>query len=287
MRLSKIALMAALGLGMPLQAVAATKPAPAAPAAKVEGPDISGVWEIYPDPFAGDENTFKELPVPNGGPKLKEPFASQWKAKRADRDAKIAAGTPLADPSTLCLPEGMPSIMGAIFPLQILQTPGQVTVLAEFLTQTRRILLGKTMPPDDELSPNYYGYSVGRWEGDTLVVTTRGVREDVQFFEIPHSGKMQITERIRLTAPGYLEDQITVEDPETLQEPYRFSYGYKLNPEYEIKEYLCDKEDPLFKVNDDGTVSMKTDATNGAAPATAPAAAAPAATATAGKGKKK
>lgn len=233
---------------------------PVAPAAKKAAPDIMGVWEIYPDPFAGDENTFLELPVPNGGPKLKEPYAGQWKARRADRDAKLKAGTPLADPSTLCLPEGMPAIMGAIFPLQILQTPGQVTVLAEFLTQTRRILLDKTMPPDDELSPNYYGYSVGHWEGDTLVVVTRGVREDVQFFEIPHSARMQITERIRLTGPDLLEDQIVIEDPDTLVEPYRVTYGYKRNPDYEIKEYLCDKEDPLFKVNADGTVSMKTDA---------------------------
>ncbi len=266
MKSVKFAMMTAIALvALPGVAVAqaakptAPKAAAATVAAKTAEPNIMGVWEIYPDPFAGDENTFLELPVPNGGPKLKEPYASQWKAKRAERDAKLKAGTPLADPSTLCLPEGMPAIMGAIFPFQILQTPGQVTVLAEFLTQTRRIILNKKMPADDELSPNYYGYSVGHWEGDTLVVTTRGVREDVQFFEIPHSAKMQITERIRLTAPGMLEDKIVIEDPDRLVEPYHVTYGYKRNDDYEIKEYLCDKEDPLFKVNADGTVSMKTD----------------------------
>lgn len=222
------------------------------------GPDIMGVWELYPDPFAGEENTFLELPVPGDGPKLKEPYASQWKAVRDRRDAMLRAGTPLADPSTLCIPEGMPMIMGAIFPIEILQTPGQVTVLAEFLTQTRRIHLGKPMPALDEITPGYYGTSVGRWEGDTLVVTTKGVKEDVRFFEIPHSLEMTITERIRLTAPGRLENQITIEDPKMLIEPYRFTYGYRRNDDYEMMEYFCDRNDPLFEVTDDGTVEMKT-----------------------------
>src|SRR5688572_28044202 len=92
-------------------------------AEKATEPDIMGVWEIYPDPFGGEENTFLELPVPGDGPKLKEPYASQWKALRDKRDAMLRAGTPLADPSTLCIPEGMPMIMGAIFPIEILQTP--------------------------------------------------------------------------------------------------------------------------------------------------------------------
>lgn len=237
-----------------------TTPAGAAPAkaAKVSEPNITGVWEIYPDPFAGEENTFLELPVPGGGPKLREPYATEWKKLRAERDALLKAGTPRVDPSTQCLPEGMPMIMGAIFPLEVLQTPGQVTVLGEFLTQTRRIYLNKPMPPIGELNPNFYGFSTGHWEGGTLVVTTKGVKETVRFFEIPHSSEMVITERIRLTGPDLMEDAITIEDPKTLLEPYRFTYGYKRNREYQIQEYFCDREDPLFKVKGDGTVEMKT-----------------------------
>jgi len=227
----------------------------ARPAKKI--PNISGVWEIYPDPFGGEENTFVELEPPEGGPKLREPYASQWKARRADRNAKLEAGTPLADPSTLCLPEGMPGVMGAIFALQILQTPGQVTVLAEFLSQVRRIKFNKKMPPVEEVTPSFFGYSVGRWEGSTLVVTTLGVREDTQFFEIPHTNEMKITERIRITKPGYLENKIVIEDPKVLLEPYRFTFGYKRNDQYEMTEYLCEKEDPLLKLNPDGTVQMK------------------------------
>lgn len=244
----------------PAAAPAKAAPQPAAqPAAKTTSaePDINGIWEIYPDPFAGEENTFLELPVPGDGPKLREPYATEWKTLRANRDAKLKAGTPLVDPSTQCLPEGMPSIMGAIFPLEFLQTPGQVTVLAEFLTQTRRIYLNKTMPALEELTPSFYGMSVGKWEGDTLVVTTKGVKEETRFFEIPHSLEMTITERIKVTGPGLIENEITIDDPKVLLEPYRFTYGYKRNPDYQIMEYYCEREDPLFKVKEDGTVEMK------------------------------
>ena len=251
MRAVAFALVAAIGLGGPLTSAAAGRPA--------QRPDITGVWDIYPDPFAQDGSTVQDLPAPNGGPKLKEPYASQWKALRAERDAKLKAGTPLVDPSTLCIPEGMPTIMGAIFPFQILQTPGQVTVLAEFLTQTRRIYLDQPMPKPDDLAPSYYGFSSGHWQGGTLFVTTRGVREDVKFFEIPHSADMTITELIRLTGPGRLEDQIVIEDPKVLAEPYRFTYGYKRNDHYRIMEYFCDRQDPLLNINKDGTVTMNTE----------------------------
>ncbi|MQP68401.1 hypothetical protein GE253_24075 [Niveispirillum sp. SYP-B3756] len=236
----------AMGVGADVRA--------AKPAAE---PDITGVWQIYPDPFAGEENTFLELPVPGEGPKLKEPYASQWKAQRAKRDAMLKAGTPLVDPSTLCMPEGMPMLMGAIFPLEFLQTKGRLTVLGEYLAQVRRVYLNEPMPPANKLIPSYYGISVGHWEKDTLIITTRGVKEDVQFFEIPHSNEMVITERIRLTGPDLMENQITIEDPKMLQEPYRFTYGYKRDHNYRIMEYYCEREDPLFKVTPDGKVEMK------------------------------
>lgn len=241
------------------QSASAAQPGALKPAnSQLNAPNITGIWEIYPDPFGGEENTLVELSAPEGGPRLKEPYATQWKQRIDRRNAALEAGTPLADRSTLCLPEGMPLIMGAIFPIQVLQNPGQVTILAEFLTQTRRIHLDREMPALADIPPYYYGYSVGHWEGNTLVVTTLGVREDTEFFDIPHSNEMKITERIRLTAPGYMENQITIEDPKMLVEPYRFTYGYKRNDDYEIMEYFCTQEDQLVEINADGTVSMKT-----------------------------
>jgi len=246
MKIAKFALLAALSFGVSSMSFAMDD-------TKAQAPNITGVWEIFPDPPPPRRSR-----VPNGGPNLREPYATQWKAFRAEREAKLQAGTPLVDASTLCLPEGMPTVMWAIYPLQILQTPGQVTVLAEFVTQTRRIFLDVPMLAPDDNAPSYYGFSAGRWEGDTLVVTTKGVREDVTFFDIPHSDEMTITERIKLTGPDLLEDQITIEDPKMLLEPYKFSFGYKRNYEYRISEYYCEGVDPLTKVNKDGTISMKT-----------------------------
>lgn len=240
----KFALLAAMILG-----VSAGPPAVAG-----EVRNFTGVWEIYPDPPPP-----RRSHVPNGGPKLREPYATQWQAFRVEREKKLKEGTPLVDGSTLCLPEGMPTVMWAIYPLQIVQTPGQVIVLAEYLTQTRRIFIDMPMPADDDIAPSYFGFSVGRWEGDTLVVTTKGVREDVTFFDIPHSSEMTITERIRLRENGELEDQFTIDDPKMLLEPYTFTYGYRRNDEYRIMEFYCEPVDPLTTINEDGTISMKVD----------------------------
>jgi hypothetical protein len=220
-------------------------------------PDFSGTWERYPDPYAiFNETPFADdPPPPGGGPKLKEPYASEYE-KLARRKAEASKqGKPLADPSTQCMPEGMPTIMGAIYPIEIVQTPRQIVVLAEFLTQTRRIYLNEKMPAFEDLSPGYNGYSVARWEGETLVVQTTGVREDVKFLEIPHSARMKVTERLRFTAPNLLENQVTIEDPEFLAKPYQFTFGYRRNPEYRIMEYICDNNRNRFDA--EGNVSLE------------------------------
>lgn len=221
--------------------------------AKAE-PNITGVWERYPSPFPEGLRDDEEIPAPGNGPDLKEPYATQWKAQRAKRDAALKAGTPLVDASTRCLPEGMPGIMQAIYPIQILQTPGQITVLAELFMQTRRIYVDQPIPAADDLPPSYSGFSSAHWEGDTLIVKTRGVQKDVQFFEIPHGDAMTITERYRLTAPNMLKLDISIEDPEYLNTPYHFTWVYKRNHEYRISEYVCDHR--LDVINPDGTVSL-------------------------------
>jgi hypothetical protein len=212
----------------------------AATAVRGAVPDFSGTWERYPDPYDLTTPIPDEPPPPEGGPRLKEPHASAYKKLNQRKDEANRKGKPLAEPSSQCLPEGMPTIMGAVHPIEIVQTPRQIVVLAEFVTQTRRIYLNEKMPALEDLSPGYNGYAVGKWEGDTLVVQTIGVREDVRFFGIPHSAQMKVTERLRLTGPGLLENQITIDDPAVLARPYKFTFGYKRSPEYRIMEYICD-----------------------------------------------
>lgn len=240
--LSAVMLMACLSVGV------SASEAPA---------DFSGTWERYPDPYAVfTEDAFAaDPPAPDGGPKLKEPYAREYEEYVKRKAEATRQGKPLADASTQCLPEGMPTIMGAIYPIEIVQTPQQIVVLAEFLTQTRRIYLNEEMPDEEEIFPGYNGYSVGHWEGETLVVETIGVREDVTFYAIPHSAQMRIVERLRLTAPDRLENQVTIHDPVYLAEPYRFTFGYRRNPEYRIMEYICDNNRNRF--DEDGNVSLE------------------------------
>lgn len=211
-------------------------------------PDLTGVWESYPpvhSPAEKPEDLFTQgtgdaYVKPGGEPQLKEPYASQYKA----RQAKMVENNnePIQEPGTLCLPAGMPSMMIAVLPIEIVQTPKLVLVLAEDHMEIRRIRMDQKMPPQDELVPGYYGYSVGHWEGDTLVVKTRGIREDIIFFDIPHSSNATLTERIRLTAPGMLEVKFHMEDPDVLSKPYEFTYTYKKNPTYQIAEYVCEND---------------------------------------------
>jgi len=221
-----------------------------------EKPDFSGTWDRYPDNWAGPD---PDHPSPPGGPfPLKEPYAAQYAALLAKSRAADAAGTPLATPTTRCLPEGMPDIMSARYPIEIMQNSRRFVVLAELLSQTRRVYIGEKMPPLDDIEPSFNGYSVAHWEGDTLVVDTVRVRPDVLFFNVPHSINMKITERIRLTAPDMLENKIVIEDPEYLKTPYRFTFQYKRKDDYKIMEFIC--ENNQTKVDAEGKSSLILDA---------------------------
>lgn len=236
----------------PGAAASASASVPATPQAVPQRPDINGTWERTPDNWYGAN---PDEPVLPGGPMpMKEPYASQYAALKKKEAAANAAGKPIATTSTKCLPEGMPTLMAGLFPLQIIGNEKVVVVLGEYLQQVRRIWLNDTMPPDDELQPSFQGRSVGRWDGDTLVVETRGVRTDVTFYDVPHGKGMKITERLHLVDPNKLVNEVVVDDPETLKAPYKFTFEYKRS-DYKIQEYVC--ENNQIKVNDDGTAQWK------------------------------
>ena len=199
--------------------------------------DIGGTWERTPDDWYGKD---PDNPVlPGGKAALKEPYASQFEALKKKQDEANEAGRPIATTSSKCLPEGMPTLMAGLFPIEIFHDAKRVVVLGEYLQQIRRIRLGEKMPAKEELQPTFNGTSVGHWEGDTLIVETEGVRPDVLFYDLPHSKNMKITERIRLTAPDRLENLVVVDDPETLGAPYKFTFEYKRSS-YKIQEYVCE-----------------------------------------------
>ncbi|MDA3672167.1 MULTISPECIES: hypothetical protein [Burkholderia cepacia complex] len=217
-------------------------------------PGISGTWERTPDDWYGQD---PDAPIlPGGKVDMKEPFASEYQALKKRQAAANTAGTPLVTASTRCLPEGMPTIMAGLFPIQIVRDADHVVVLGEYLSQVRRILMDQDMPSKDKLEPSFQGQSRGHWEGDTLVVETRGVRTDARLYDLPHGKDMKITERIRLTAPDRLENKIVIEDPEVLNSPYRFTFEYKRSS-YAIQEYVCENNQSV--IDSDGKVTIRRD----------------------------
>jgi hypothetical protein len=220
-------------------------------------PDITGSWERLGFGARVTEEQRKFLPPPGGGgqPPLKPEARQEWQARvQAAREAD-AKGQPLATNATACLPEGMPAMMGATFPIEILQSRGQVTIIEEAYTQVRRILLDRPQKSIEDVEPGFYGHSVGRWEGDTLVVNTIGVKENVRFQNAPHSPNMRITERIHLVAPDILWNEVTIDDPATLEKPWTVTYAYRRNPNYTLLEYVC--EDNREYADDQGRQKIR------------------------------
>jgi hypothetical protein len=240
-----LALSAVAGLTAGPLAGAADAPAPAAPAASkstaMPNPRtaMTGSWNRYPEI---DETPSAEFPAPAPipAPPLKAEHKAAWEARRkAVQDAE-AAGKPLYSNYTACLPDGMPAMMMGMFPMEVLQTPGQVTIIQEAYNQVRRIYMDSKLPPVEDAEPLYWGHSSGKWEGDTLVVTTIGIKEDVRFRDVPHSNQMRIVERLRLLSPTMMEDVVTVTDPVYLDGPWTWRWVYKRLPGYKMLEYVCE-----------------------------------------------
>jgi hypothetical protein len=225
-------------------------PASAAP------PDLTGVWgHAFPRPGQGPVDPRLNPPAPPE-PELTPAYAADYQKLRAAEKASDRAGAPLANASTECLPDGMPQMMFAIYPLEILQTKGQVTIIEEAMSQVRRVHLDKPQTAIDDTPPGYFGHSVGHYEGDTLVVDTVGIKESVLGpRDLPHSDQMRISERIRLLAPDILTDQVTITDPKALEKPWSITYAYRRMPGYEMLEYVC--ENNRDYVDDKGVTHVR------------------------------
>ena len=153
-------------------------------------PDFGGLWEVT---FGGG---------PRGGAEPPS-FTPEYAAKLQAFQAASQRGEIEDGPAANCVPNGMPSIMTQPYPIEILFTPGKVTILIEAYAQWRQIFTdGREHPEDPDLTFN--GHSIGHWEGDTLVVDTVGFTTDTSLGKqgMRHSDKMHIVERFRLADAG-------------------------------------------------------------------------------------
>ena len=141
--------------------------------------DLGGTWERYPSPTedSGPDPTVVPRPEPIPPPPLKPQFKAAYDKEQKKIAAANAAGEPIATGYTHCLPDGMPAMMMAMFPMEVLQTPRQITIIQEAYNQVRRIYLNDTLPAIEDAEPGFWGHSVGKWEGNEFVVETIGIKD--------------------------------------------------------------------------------------------------------------
>ena len=221
----------------------AQKPSPKPPGADewtalAKLPDFTGVWEATFGRPAGRGARGAAAPRAPSGPVLTSEYAAKKKA--------FEANAPEDNQTANCLPPGMPGIMGQPYPMEFLLTPGQVTIVIEAFTQVRHIYTdGRALPEDPDRS--FQGTSVGHWDGDTLVVETIGFSPLTQLERgVPHSDKMRIVERFRMSEPDTMGIETTIIDPEALTAPYVTNRTLKRHRGWTIAEYICEENNRNF-----------------------------------------
>jgi hypothetical protein len=218
------------------------KPNLSAPAPKkADGrPSLAGIWvrvplDLPPRPF-GTPNTLSDRLV-DGSSIAMQPWAEALFKERSEKN--LGGGRP----SERCLPHGIPDAMlpGALF--KFIETPGVTLLLYEEFNHYRQIFTDGRPFPDDP-QPTWFGYSVGRWEGDTFVVETRGFNDQTWLDDSghPHTEAMHTTERFRRKDFGHMDLIVMIDDAKAYAKPWSVSIPLQLLPDTELIEDVCDNE---------------------------------------------
>jgi hypothetical protein len=162
------------------------------------------------------------------------------------------------DPEGYCLPPGGPRLMATPYPAEIIQLPEQKRVIMIFEGAThiwREIYMdGRPHPTGDALNPTYLGHSVGRYEGDALVVDVVGFNEAtwLDYFGHPHTDQLHVIERFTRPNKGTLHYEATVDDPGAYTKPFKIAWDIPWNVTGELTEYICQENNKyLNRLTDD------------------------------------
>jgi hypothetical protein len=210
-------------------ALAVSAPAHAADA----GPDIFGTfWSTRYD---------AKIQIVDGG---ELPFTPEGKAAYETNIAGLKDGSITDAARIWCVPDGLPRVLANPYPFEIIAAPrGQITIVYELSHQVRVVAMGKPLPSDKELEPYPYfnGHSVGRYEGDTLVIETAGFNERtfIDATGAPHTDEMHTLERIRRIGPTQIEDVITIHDPQYYTRDWQARFVYQQRDDVRLQDYVC------------------------------------------------
>jgi len=217
----------------------------AAPRARDGKPDLSGIWDAdYSVPRIPPGVLIESSQGPdfslqfwrkNAAPIPMTPWAQ---AIFQERDRNFGA----ARPSAHCLPHSIPDAM-LVGSFKILQTPGLTVILQEAAAHFRQIFTDGRKHPKD-LNPTWLGYSIGKWDRDTLVVDTLGFNDRSWLDDAghPHSEQLHVTERFRRRDFGHLDADIRIEDPKAYTKPWSVAVHFRLLADTELMETVCENE---------------------------------------------
>ena len=225
-----------------------TAPAPRTADGKV---DFSGIWEIVfgggggrgrgaepaptppPDPNATPVSQFFEV-AGRGYPLPLQPWAAELRASRVASSSKD-------NPDAHCLPIGITQLHNHPQPRKIIQTPSLIVILYEANGGVREIFLDGRPAPAADAEPFWWGYSRGRWDGDTLVVESTKFKDggwlDVNGAPLTDQGR--IIERFRRPTVGTLEIDVTNDDPKAYTRPWTVRVNQRLLPDTSLIEFVC------------------------------------------------
>jgi hypothetical protein len=205
-------------------------------------PDLSGVWLATTDPkdpAGGIEgvvapkyqvNALRDF---NPGDVPYQPWAEELFKKRQ-------ANFMRDNPMIRCLPAGVSRMHSYTHPYKIVQTRDLIVLLYESQTMFRQIFLdGRSHPQDSQ--PTWLGYSIGQWDGDTLVVETIGFNGETWLDGLghPHSPGMRLVERFRRRDVGHMDVEITIDDPKAYTRPITYTQSQGLQTDADLIEYIC------------------------------------------------
>jgi hypothetical protein len=220
-------------------------------------PDLSGVWRIEPTPL--DELTRLLGDLSSGaviGDDVRtfskylfniladfKPEEAPIRSEAAEIFNKRAPDAGKDFPTGHCLPAGVPTGLLIPIPFKIIQTPGLIAMLFEGDNTIRQIYTDGRKRPSDPF-PLWLGYSVGTWEGDTLVVDTVGFNDKSWLDAIghPHSEALHVVERFRRRNFGHIDVEATIDDPKMYTKPFTIKFGEGLQPDTDILELFCENE---------------------------------------------
>lgn len=216
-------------------------------------PDLSGVWRgggggggrqgaAAPPPSGPPVAGFRDVAQNIKGGLPLTPYGAELLKTRI-------AGNSKDNPEAHCLPMGIVQLHTQGAPRKFFQMPRSLVILYEASWERREIFTdGRKLPPVDDVHPWYYGYSVGRWDGDTLVVETAGFRDggwlDIIGSPLTDAGK--VTERFRRVSYGRMEIDVTVDDPKAYTAPWTVRVNQRIMPEQELLEFVCNENNRYY-----------------------------------------